>query len=698
MWNADSRIFLTASIVDRAQLNIDPFAAQTGDVARSNGHSYSDKAPGLSLLAAPVYALLKYTLLGGRPYAELFAVPPDQRVDFLPRYLLAVVFGGVPTGLLCALLYAFLARLGVARRWRTLLALTYGLGTIALPFASVFFGHQLGAALLFGAFVLLFRVRHNELGLRYAVLAGLLAGYAVITEYPTAIIAAALLLYALGRPRAGWRPALLMAAGAVPALAVAAGYNALAFGSPLSAGYAHLAGPAAFRIGQAQGLLGITYPHLDALWQTTFGPYRGLFLLSPVLLLALPGFALLARRLAWRVEATLCIGIVVAYFAFTVSYFEWSGGFSLGPRHFLPALPFLVLPIGELLRPVRSLVWRRATVALAAVSIAIVGLATATGPLLDPRFDSPLTEWVLPALVGLTPNPAQPAPTAGAVAAAFSHGGVLLTQARLDNNWGMVLGLPGALQLLPLAAAISLTLAWRLWRARLAGMPDAASSWEPEPAVAVVAQAPSGGPRTASNAAEPGASLAEAASRRPEVVTGGPVAVSSGGGTIPVRQAPGALVTSPPQTRPAGRVAIKPPGVTVPWENTILEAARQRGDEPPLRVRQALTAVKLALSQSQSLSFFRRVRSILLYGPLAQGDDPFREVNLLIVCNPLKAIPIEQAFAELDRFVTNVRAETGVELRCLLVVRGQPERVVPGEPSWRELAQRGVIVYGEPID
>jgi hypothetical protein len=145
-------------------------------------------------------------------------------------------------------------------------------------------------------------------------------------------------------------------------------------------------------------------------------------------------------------------------------------------------------------------------------------------------------------------------------------------------------------------------------------------------------------------------------------------------------------------------VAIRPPGVAVSWESTILAAARQRGDEPPLRVRHALSAVKLALSQSQSLSFFRRIRSILLYGPLAQGDDPFGEVNLLIVCNPIKGVPIEEIFAELDRFVQNVHAESSVELRYLLVVRGQPERVVPGEPSWRELAQRGVIVYGDPID
>jgi hypothetical protein len=40
-----------------------------------------------------------------------------------------------------------------------LLTLGYGLGTIAFAFSTVFFGHQIAALLLFGAFYLLFQVR-----------------------------------------------------------------------------------------------------------------------------------------------------------------------------------------------------------------------------------------------------------------------------------------------------------------------------------------------------------------------------------------------------------------------------------------------------------------------------------------------------------------------------------------------------------
>lgn len=437
-WNADSHLFLTASIVDRGSLNIDPFMTGqhlTGDVAAYNGHFYTDKAPGLSLLAVPVYALLKLTLLGGQPYAAQYALPAAQQTGFLVRYLLAVVFAAVPTALLAVMLYRFLPRLGVAEKWCAALALVYALGTFARPFAGEFFSHQLTAALIFGAFVLLYRVRHGELRLRAAALAGLLAGYAVISEYPAALLVVALGLYALTMHADGRRAALALAAGALPSLLVGAVYNTLAFGGPLSQGYAHLAGPDQFRQGQALGFMGITYPHLDALWQTTLGPYRGIFLLSPVLLLAVPGFIWLWRQSGWRAEAALWLGMLLVYGLFTISYFAWEGGFSMGPREFLPALPFLVLPIGALLRPDADRRWKTAFVGLGAVSVVIVELATAAGPLADPALASPLTDWALPRLLA----------------------------GRLDNNWGMLFGLPGVLQLLPLCALAALIL-WRHWR------------------------------------------------------------------------------------------------------------------------------------------------------------------------------------------------------------------------------------------
>ncbi len=460
MWNADTRLFLAASIVDRGQINIDPYEQYTGDKSSYNGHYYSDKAPGSSLLAVPAYLFVKLVLYQGKTtYQQLLNPSDEKRTDFLARYLITLLLVGIPSALLGALLFRFLAYLGLGLRGRLVLTLGYGLGTIAFAFSTVFFSHQMAALLLFSAFYLLFLLKRGSIPSWHYLSVGLLAGYAIITEYPTALIAGCLALYGLSYVRR-WRPILLFAIGMLPSLIIVAVYNTLCFGSPFNQGYANLAGPEAFRVGQSQGLLGVTLPHLDALWQTTFGPYRGMFLLSPFLVLAVPGFFLLFRQHRWRSEAILWLSIVGFYFLFTISYFAWDGGYSLGSRHFIPALPFLVLPIALLLKQHG---WTRVgAVALIGLSLVIVTLATATYPLNDPRFDAPLTERVLPLLLGIQPNVAQPTIPFNALWSAFWHAFPWFARAQLDNNWGELFGLPGIWQLLPLVLASALIIG-RFW-------------------------------------------------------------------------------------------------------------------------------------------------------------------------------------------------------------------------------------------
>ncbi len=107
-------------------------------------------------------------------------------------------------------------------------------------------------------------------------------------------------------PDAVLRMALFVGAGLVM-LAPLVLYNNLAvYGSPLSQGYAHLQGRAQFIGGMRQGVEGIGLPRLDALWGVTFSPYRGLFVLSPFLLLALPGLFILMAR-PWRASPGLAL-------------------------------------------------------------------------------------------------------------------------------------------------------------------------------------------------------------------------------------------------------------------------------------------------------------------------------------------------------------------------------------------------------
>jgi len=452
--NADTHLFLTVSVVDRGTLTIDPFSRLTSDIAAWHGHYYTDKAPGLSVLGVPLYALIKLTLLHGQPY---MAIPS---MDMWVRYLLAVALAAVPTAVTAWLLFWLLARMGVSRGWCAGLALTYGLGTIARPFASLFFSHQLSAMLCFGAFALAFRLRRDHLSTRFAVVVGLLLGYALITEYPSVIAVAAIGAYLVMIPQRGRLLGIAAGLGTLPPLAIGALYNALAFGGPLHVGYGHLAGPLTLRIGQAQGIFGVTHPHLTAIWGTTFSPYRGLFFLSPILLLALPACVLLVRRAGWQAEGLLCAVIATGFLLFNMSYFAWTGGASMGPRQVLISLPFFVLPLGELVRLERSLLLRRMTAILAIYSIALVELCAAVSPTFGEVFISPVTQLVLPRLAGLHVDTNYPDGAHTQLIGALLHQLPGFLGAKFTFNWAQVTDLPGLTQLYPLAVVVALVLLW----------------------------------------------------------------------------------------------------------------------------------------------------------------------------------------------------------------------------------------------
>ena len=94
-WNADSHLDLTRALVDHHTAVIDAYHAGLGDRSYYHGHYYTDKAPGLSLLAVPVYAMLRWAL----------AAPFFGSLFFVTRYLVTVLVVAVPSAVAVALLW-----------------------------------------------------------------------------------------------------------------------------------------------------------------------------------------------------------------------------------------------------------------------------------------------------------------------------------------------------------------------------------------------------------------------------------------------------------------------------------------------------------------------------------------------------------------------------------------------------------------
>ena len=410
-WNQNSRFDLTVAIVDHRTLAIDCCVENTGDYAFFDNHAYCDKAPGLSLLAVPAYLLWKAIAalppvaraLQRATASRAFAATLNpigtgllpEKIGFAAALSLATfLVVSVPAAALAALLFFFLQTFSASSWQRVAVALSYALATPAFTYGGSFYAHQLVAALLFAAFVLVFQCPRGGIGRPRQLAVGCLLGLAVAAEYPAVLIAGVLVSYGLWRHGGRW-----LAAGAVGAagpLVIVAAYHWLIFATPVPVAYRY---SALWQQRHSIGFLSLTFPHWDALWGITFSRYRGLFLLSPVLLLSFPGLYALWRRRTHRAEVVVSVAAIVAFFAFNSSSAMWWGGFAIGPRYLVPVLPFLAWPlIGFVERPGQA--WRRFVFAgLALISwLSVWGMSWAGQHFPEDTRRFPLREYAWPHL------------------------------------------------------------------------------------------------------------------------------------------------------------------------------------------------------------------------------------------------------------------------------------------------------------
>jgi hypothetical protein len=450
-WNTASRLMLTYAIVDRGTVCITGLDRQTGDKAWFQGQFYSDKLPGLSLLATVPYAVARWVF--GLPAHPLDVKAKDY---WAADYWVTLGTSGVLTAATAVLLVRGARALGCGPRRAALIGLAYGLATPAYAYATLAYGHQAAAFALFASFFLLWRPavqgRHESFRM---LLAGFLAAYAAVIELQVGPVSAILGLYLLVECATGSRrpdAVGLFAVGALVPTLILLAYNQLAFGSPWDMGYFHHATDIFAKVHNRDNPLGLAIPKhpWTRLAALLWGRYRGLAFYAPILLLAVPGWVVLLLRRAW--------GLVIVSFLVTatvvlvnVCYPEWTGGWSTGPRLLTPLLPFAMLPVAALLagnsRWARVATWAALVLALAGgVEMLLFQCAGARIPVDVP---DPLVDAVWPLWRGKLSDPFWwPGGHFCCNAVSLCAPGWV---ARLDPAWQ-------ALQFLPLVAAQALAI------------------------------------------------------------------------------------------------------------------------------------------------------------------------------------------------------------------------------------------------
>lgn len=367
--NELSRWLLDASIVENGTIEVTRLAPLLGpsfeDLSAVGGRLYSNKAPGTNLLSLPGYLAARLFTTQLRPLltAERLAAAT------LPLVLLAFLF----------------IRLGKRRQidddrcrvvvWILLFA------TPLFAYGLLLFSHALVASALFAAWYFL----HEE---PRDLLAGALLGLAVAAEYPI-VVPAVILVAPLVRSR---RILAVIAGGAPFAIALGA-YHTIAFGGPLRNPYPFSKVPE-YQEFSTGGMFGIHLPSLTTAMRLLGDPTYGLFVFAPVLILAIPAMRTARSRMtpaAWWTLLLAPLSLLVLY----AGYPFWHGGWNVGPRYLMPAVPFLTAP---LLFAAPRKGWQIAEGVTAGASALATTLTTLVFPFVPGAFAFPWMSLALPLL------------------------------------------------------------------------------------------------------------------------------------------------------------------------------------------------------------------------------------------------------------------------------------------------------------
>lgn len=377
-----TRVALALSLSE-GRVDIDWLAAGTVDKSYFDGHYYSDKPPGVSMLAVPVVMVTRAVLDGMGRSSD----PTDPAALETYIRVAAIVVIALPAALAVALLYLVALRLGASAAAATFAACALALGTPYFGWASTLFAHALSGAVLLGAMAI--AVLNRPAGW-VPPLAGLLLGFLLVVDITAAPAGALVGLFVLLRSGPRVRTFVGLAIGGVVGLAPLLVYNQLAFASPFRLGYSQVQG----FVGMQQGFFGIGLPQPIVLGELLFGHFRGLLPLAPVLLLAPIGLWGMFSSVPTRAVAIVITGVVLSFLLINAGYYYWDGGSSTGPRHLVAMLPLACLALAFAWPPG----WPARIVALLLlfVSLSISLVVASVDPMSPPWFEQPFFEYLLP--------------------------------------------------------------------------------------------------------------------------------------------------------------------------------------------------------------------------------------------------------------------------------------------------------------
>jgi hypothetical protein len=230
----------------------------------------------------------------------------------------------------------------------------------------------------------------RNLGMGFCTFTSLTCDYAVIFAVPV------LCAFALYRNLPSWGRLVYFGFGALPPLMAWGLSNYLAFGSPFALGQHNVADAYYFKLLNTGLAGGVGLPRLGDLGGVLFGRQRGILFLSPFLILAPVGWWRLWRE-NQRPEALTAAAATLGILLLVISLPYWHGGWAVGIRYFVSAVPFCLVGVAAAIKRGRD---NALTLPLfqflVLISIAHLGLSAATFPSFPSEFTDPVYQLAWP--------------------------------------------------------------------------------------------------------------------------------------------------------------------------------------------------------------------------------------------------------------------------------------------------------------
>ena len=330
--NGNTRLDLALSLIFDGDFSIQSFHKNTIDKILLDGKFYSEKAPGVSWLL--VILLMPFSLFLSK--ADILS---SDILGNLLLYISTVGVSGLSSSFAAVYLYKIFRILGMEEKQSSLVSLGAYLGTMALPYSTALFSHQLSANMI--VFILYFLIQIKRGKESYVWKFVLLNSFLPFFELTLVLISLIFFTYFVILRKEH----LLSYGQYIPLLLLAPFclllHNYCSYGNPFILGYGKLS-TTPFSSGMSQGVFGLTLPKVEVMVLLLFSFYRGFFVFNPFCLVGLTkikeSFSLHGRLFSWTL-LTVCLTLVMI----NSSYFYWQGGNCFGPRHLVPMIPVWVI-------------------------------------------------------------------------------------------------------------------------------------------------------------------------------------------------------------------------------------------------------------------------------------------------------------------------------------------------------------------